>query len=329
MPSIFLTNSTGKTRVIPLAARVGTTLTLGRSEECDIALPEEAHLSRTHCILTIEKSGKVFIQDNNSVNGIYYNARRITAEHMVPGYEYMLGRCVLMLIPDELPAQPAPEENTDSEFFPSEVEVSIPHPSSKDAPSKDAHAKQAPAKKAASGKGGVVLKRRSSPKKKGAAVHRRPGASGAVIGLPSNFALSLRLLNTAPVLNTGTELHFALRAEKDCYVYLMQYDCVGAPTLLVPGVAGEDTRLFADTEVQFPRAFNNEYTLIVEPPCGDEIVIALACTENCHFDKIWQKLCAETPPGSLPGELELQAIGKYHNPKAQWASCLLKLHTVT
>ena len=324
MPSIFLTDSTGKTRVIPLAARGGTSLTLGRAEECDIALPEEAHLSRTHCILTIEKSGKVFIQDNNSVNGIYYNARRITAEHMVPGYEYMLGRCVLMLIPDEHPAQPTPEENTDSEKQSADVEVTIPTPTAQESATK-----QAPAKKAASSKGGVVLKRKFSPRKKGAVVHRRPGASGAVIGLPSNFALSLRLLNTSPVLNTGTELHFALRAEKDCYVYLMQYDCMGTPTLLVPGVAGEDTRLFADTEVQFPRAFNNEYTLIVEPPCGEELVIALACTEKCHFDKIWQKLRATSPSGSLPGELELQAIDKYHNTKAQWASCILKLHTIT
>lgn len=329
MPSFFLTDSTGKTRVIPLAVRAGVSLSLGRSEECDIALPEEAHLSRTHCILTIEKDGKVLIQDNNSVNGIYYNARRITAEHMVPGYEYMLGRCVLMLIPDEQPVQPEPDENTVventiNEKLPDEVKVTIPRPTTKQPTTK-----QTPSKGATSGKGGVVLKRKSSPRKKGATVHRRPGASGAIIGLPSNFSLSLRLLNTSPVLNTGTELHFALRAEKECYVYLMQYDCMGTPTLLVPGVDGESTRLFAETEIQFPRAFNNEYNLIVEPPCGDEIVIAIACTENCHLDKIWQKLRASMPPGTIPGELERQAIDKYYSTKAEWASCILRLHTVT
>lgn len=324
MPSIFLTDSTGMTRVIPLATRAGTSLTLGRSEECDIALPSEAHLSRTHCILTIEKEGKVLIQDNNSVNGIYYNGRRITTEHMVPGYEYSLGRCVLMLIPDEQSAQPTPEEIPVAEKLQDEIEVTIPRPAPKQPTTK-----QAPPKEAPSGKSGVILKRRSSPRKKGATVHRRPGTSGAVLGLPSNFALSLRLLNTDSILNTGTELHFALRAEKNCYVYLVQYDCMGTPTLLVPGVAGENTRLFANTEVQFPRAFNNEYNLVVEPPCGDEIVIALACTEDCHLDKIWQKLCASTPQGYLPGELERQAIEKYHSTKAQWASCILKLHTVT
>lgn len=63
MPSFFLTDSTGKTRVIPLAVRAGSSLSLGRSEECDIALPDEVHLSRTHCILTIEKDGKVLIKD--------------------------------------------------------------------------------------------------------------------------------------------------------------------------------------------------------------------------------------------------------------------------
>lgn len=320
MPSFFLTDSTGKTRVIPLAVRAGSSLSLGRSEECDIALPDEVHLSRTHCILTIEKDGKVLIKDNNSVNGIYYNARRITAEHMVPGYEYMLGRCVLILIPDENTVD-APLVD---EKLPNEVKVTIPRPTPK-----QPTPKQTPTKGTASGKGSVVLKRKSSPRKKGAAVHRHPGASGASIGLPSNFSLSLRLLNTSPVLNTGTELHFALRAEKECYVYLMQYDCMGTPTLLVPGVAGENTRLFAETEMQFPRAFNNEYNLIVAPPCGDEIVIAIACTENCHFDKIWQKLRAAMPPSTIPGELERQAIDKYHSTKAEWASCILKLHTVT
>ncbi len=330
MPSIFVTDSTGKTRVIPLAARAGTAFSLGRTEECDIALPSEAHLSRTHCFLTVEKGGKVLIQDNNSVNGIYYNTRRITTEHLVPGYEYTLGRCRLILIPDE---HPVPEDTPD------EVKVTIPRPATAQPAAKQPAAKQpaakqpvtktAAAKETGAGRPSVTLKRKSSPRNKGATVHRQPGTSGAVLGLPTDFALNLRLLNTAPILNIGTELHFALRAEQNCYVYLMQYDCTGAPTLLVPGVAGENTRLFANTEVQFPRAFNNEYNLIVEPPCGDEIVIALACSEDCHLDKIWQKLLASASPGVLPGELERQAIAKYRKANTQWGSCILRLHTVT
>ena len=98
MPVILITDSSGnlsKYRLAPSEAPY----TLGRAEDCHIALPDEIHLSRVHCLLIASENG-VELRDNNSSNGVFDAGRRISCELMEPGKEYSIGNCVLCLRPE-------------------------------------------------------------------------------------------------------------------------------------------------------------------------------------------------------------------------------------
>ena len=277
MPVILITDSSGNIHKYRLESAPDTPYTLGRSAGCDISLPEEGHISRLHCYLTVV-GDTVNLQDNNSGNGIYDAEQRITSVQMVPGHEYCLANCSIVLRP-EPSAQPI-----------------IPKP-----------APQAPRRKKSAS--------------------RLCSTPGTELGLPCDFALQLRLLTPTHPLPVGTNLHFGVKADCACYVCLLQYDCTGTPTLLVPGCAGDDVRLFANTEAQFPRALHNEYNLVIEPPVGHEIVIALACTHNQPFEKTWRRVLSTHPAPLTPGELEQALIAACSGSKAQWSSAVLHLQT--
>lgn len=277
MPVILITDSSGNIHKYRLESAPDTPYTLGRSMSCDIALPEEAHISRLHCYLTVD-GDTVQLQDNNSGNGVYDGEERITSIQMVPGHEYRLANCSIVLRPEPTP-QPI-----------------IPKP-----------APQAPRRKKST--------------------QRLCSTPGAELGLPCDFALQLRLLTPTHPLPVGTNLHFGVKSDCACYVCLLQYDCTGTPTLLVPGCAGDDIKLFAGTEAQFPRALHNEYNLVVEPPVGREIVIALACTHNQPFEKIWRRVLSTHTSPLAPGELEQALMAACFGGKSQWSSAVLHLQT--
>lgn len=385
MFAILITDSTGQTHIHPISTQDGSTYTLGRSPECNIALPQEVHLSRTHCLFTVSQH-RLYLQDNNSSNGIYNGARRVTAEYMAPGREYQIGNCTLVLIHTTLPAEqeshpasndtvaeteppittPADDVVAPSPLpLPTEQPAPIPPAEQQDAPStateipidtmpaprtrrgrqlrchkvpprklpgvyKPEPKKKRPAPKAfrtAAGKSPgppapskqLRTRRNDSP-----AVQYAPAASGALWGLPADFEIELQLLNTTATLPIGTALRFAIRATEQSYAYLLHFDCQGTPTQLVPGIEGDDNRLFAGIEMQFPRACDNEYELVVEAPTGKETVIALACSENIPAHKLLEGL-GDT--SLRPTERVQQALSGKFNPGVRWASAVLAVAT--
>ncbi len=279
MPVILVTDSSGKLSKYRLEPSE-TPYTLGRSEDCHISLPDEAHLSRVHCLLTAGNNG-VELRDNNSSNGIFDNGRRISSEPMQPGKEYSLGNCILCLRPEKSVTAPAQQQNPNR-----------------------------------------THQRRSS-----AASSHPTSVPGSELGLPTDFGLELRLLTPRPPLSVGGELRFGVKADCAAYVCLVQYDCNGTATLLVPGCDDEDVRLHAGTEMQFPRAVNNEYLLVIEPPVGKELIIALACTAKLPFDKLWLKKLPQQNEGLTPGQLENELLSTLHTGKHRWASAVLHLQT--
>lgn len=298
MPSIIVTDSSGTSHQHRIPGEEGTCFSLGRSPECNISLPSEGHLSRTHCLLIVH-GDQLILEDNHSSNGTFEQQRRVTREPMLPGTVYTLGKCTLTLLPaataSPTPAPPQPKENRKSP---------APKPPRQHR---------------------VRLHQRSAPNQ--TTKRREAGSSGAELGLPVDFGLELRLLNTAAVLHPGTRLRFSLKSERDCYLYLVQYDCDNVPTLLVPGVEDEDNRLFAGRELQFPRPAGNEYELIVEPPVGREMVIALACTAPCRFERAWYKQLSRLSTPPPPGQTEKQIVRMFSNRKRYWSSSVLQFHT--
>ena len=83
--------------------------------DCEIALPEEIHLSRVHCILSIGE-GCALLTDNNSSNGIFEGDNRVQEILMLPGNQYRISNCKVML--EEFAEQV--EATSDTEYVPQE-----------------------------------------------------------------------------------------------------------------------------------------------------------------------------------------------------------------
>ncbi|MBQ9096507.1 MAG: FHA domain-containing protein, partial [Akkermansia sp.] len=96
MLSLTIINSDNICSSFPLEPTPGSVYRIGRSTDCEIALPEEIHLSRVHCILTVGE-GCALLTDNNSSNGIFEDDARVQEILMLPGKQYRAGNCKLML----------------------------------------------------------------------------------------------------------------------------------------------------------------------------------------------------------------------------------------
>ncbi|MBR1997642.1 MAG: FHA domain-containing protein, partial [Akkermansia sp.] len=96
MLSLTIINSDNICSSFPLEPTPGSVYRIGRSTDCEIALPEEIHLSRVHCLLTVGE-GCALLTDNNSSNGIFEDDARVQEILMLPGKQYRAGNCKLML----------------------------------------------------------------------------------------------------------------------------------------------------------------------------------------------------------------------------------------
>ncbi|MBQ4636987.1 MAG: DUF4384 domain-containing protein [Akkermansia sp.] len=418
MLSLTIINSDNICSSFPLEPTPGSVYRIGRSTDCEIALPEEIHLSRVHCILTVGE-GCALLTDNNSSNGIFEDDARVQEILMLPGKQYRAGNCKLMLeytadapaeeyqeptyqeeptpVYEEEPAtvyeEPAPayveepatvyEEPTPAyveepatvyeeptpqpiELEPEPVVELIPEPEEEPQPAPaippvPESAPPPPAKPrrkfvvppprkplvkrptprpfyTAAGKLNTEttvaapkeLKRRRSTN--GVKVRRAASTPADALGLPNDFDLSLRLLNTTETLEEGDLLRFSLIAEESCHVFLIQYDSTGNAVMLVPGVGGADNKLPAIQETQFPpTGADSPYELYVEPPFGTDTIIAVACTQPTDFLDIWKDCLAQADALTTPGDVEKKAIELCKEDEdasnALWSSALLYLKT--
>ncbi|MBR2125114.1 MAG: DUF4384 domain-containing protein [Akkermansia sp.] len=467
MLAIVITDSTGTPHYHPLPAETGRSYSIGRAENCDFSLPHEQTLSDVHCFLSVV-DGYVYLQDNNSTNGILAGTRPVSAEYMTTEREYVLGNCRLMLLPaDEATApqtvaqapvrkvaklkpkavssapapQPEPEqlpptyaeqqpiyeqpipqpqparrvaklkaktvtaaapptpayvqpayiepqpepiaEQTTEVYIepqpepiaeqpaevyiepqpepiaeqPAEVyiepqpepiaeqpaEVYIEpqpepiaeQPTGVDSPSES---QPSPAPTVTSGTEQTPRKKtgrkatRVHATKAGQAAARaiyepEEPRSGTLAELPRDFGLKVRLINDRNNLTVGTPLRFGFTADCNCHVYLLQYDSTGQAALLVPGEEDIAHKLFQNIETQFPSVSCKDYDLMVEEPVGHEVIIALACTVESNFAKVWQELVNSAAGQTAPGELELQAIAAAKAPNGAWASFVINIFT--
>lgn len=467
MLAIVITDSTGTPHYHPLPAETGRSYSIGRAENCDFSLPHEQTLSDVHCFLSVV-DGYVYLQDNNSTNGILAGTRPVSAEYMTTEREYILGGCRLMLLPaDEATApqtvaqapvrkvaklkpkavssapapQPAPEQPAPAYAEPQPVyEQPIPQPqparkvaklkaktvtaaapptpayvqpvyiepqpepiaeqptevyiepqpepiveqptevyiepqpepiveqptevytepqsepiveqpaevciepqpepiseqpTGADSPSEPQPApaptvtsdtEQAPRKK--TGRKATRMHATKAGQAAARAIYEpEEPRSGTLAELPRDFGLRVRLINDKNNLTVGTPLRFGFTADCNCHVYLLQYDSTGQAALLVPGEEDIAHKLFQNIETQFPSVSCKDYDLMVEEPVGHEVIIALACTVESNFAKVWQELVNSAAGQTAPGELELQAIAAAKAPNGAWASFVINIYT--
>lgn len=107
MYTLIIVNGDGEQVAFPLMCELGAELRIGRSDECEISLPDERHLSRVHCFLAYTEYGFV-LTDNNSSNGVYEDDERTQQIFMQADKEYRIGACRIRLSgsPEPLVAEP-------------------------------------------------------------------------------------------------------------------------------------------------------------------------------------------------------------------------------
>ena len=96
MQVLRVKDSQGVVSEFPLCLQEGESLSFGRSETCDISLPGEGTLSRTHCHIRCER-GRLYITDNASVNGIICNGVTVAEAQLRHGVDFVLGLCHLVV----------------------------------------------------------------------------------------------------------------------------------------------------------------------------------------------------------------------------------------
>ncbi len=219
-------------------------------------------------------------------------------------------------LPEQVYTEPAPEAVTET-----------PAPTSQPAPEATSNVKKS--------KGVPKTKSQTKNARIGMSASRaakkyapEPARTGALTSLPTDFGLKLRLANIAKELTVGTALRFALMAEQQCHIFLLQYDSEGSPGLLVPGEDGIASTLFRNVETQFPSISSKDYDLMVEPPVGRETIIALACEEPGNFEAVWKEITSKATGPLEPGAAELEAIAACKSSAQPWASAILHITTV-
>ncbi len=132
MICLTVTDSQGNCTQYPITEEENYHLTIGRSTECDIALPQDNHLSRLHCRVSYMQ-GMLILRDCGSSNGTYLNGKRIEKDVMLPGRVYTIGQTSITCT-DCAAAwqQPAPEPAAVEQ--PSEAPEPAPLPPKKQAP---------------------------------------------------------------------------------------------------------------------------------------------------------------------------------------------------
>ncbi len=326
MFSLVIINSNNEQVTFPLNGAIGSRYSVGRSEDCDIALPQEVHLSRIHCHITIETNGAL-LADNNSSNGIFENEERVNSINMQPGKEYGMGACRIML----QVAKPLPLNRNSEKKAAHSVRKFTPPPPRKAPVKRPTPRPFYTAAGTLNTETRPATPRKLKPAQKDRRGHitRTPSIPATEYGLPHDFDLIVTLQNTETPLQSGDLLRFSVQADKDCFVYLIQYDSENNAAMLLPGVGGAENKLTASQPISVPpTAKDSSYEIYVEEPYGKDTILAIACTERCKFEKNWS-ICLDFTDALLrrPGEVEQAAIKRCNCPGALWSAAVLCITT--
>lgn len=101
MPFLKVIKSTGEVSTCPLE---GKEILIGRSHECQILI-EEQLVSRKHAKIFCD-GDKYFVEDLNSVNGVYINGAKVKKQAIAPGDKILVGDSQIVYIDSEKDDQP-------------------------------------------------------------------------------------------------------------------------------------------------------------------------------------------------------------------------------
>jgi pSer/pThr/pTyr-binding forkhead associated (FHA) protein len=109
----ILKSTTHAAQPVTFRVAAGAAKTLGRSVRADFIV-DVAMVSRVHCRLIADESGRLVVEDLESTNGTFVNDRRITKAEIVVGDRLRVGRVELAV----LQATGNDESATETQEFP-------------------------------------------------------------------------------------------------------------------------------------------------------------------------------------------------------------------
>lgn len=395
---LIITDPLGNQQKFALTYSPGTQWMLGRAEDCDVVLANDANVSRHHAVLECRDSGW-YVCDNQSANGVLLGDTPVLAAPLREGRQFRIGHTVLEVaaaasaeaapepaaeeavveVAYEMPAAPAaadapvpplpaPAEEEEviavgyTELPPAAPEppplevVALPqrnrpkHLPKGEKPqprafrraggTKAAPQKEKPAARAVRRAGGAAAARQPARKLRSLEEVEPPvGVPAAELGLPCDFELQFFLAEPRHAVTDGSVLRFGLAAAADCCVFLVQHDCMGNVSLLVPGRADGRALLRAGHVTALPpKGLLADDELVAGAPYGTDTVVAVACSAaDCPFGTLLAaalKTPAEADASAwdgTPGAVERRVLEQCRqamaDSPAHWSCAVLRIQT--
>ncbi len=98
--------------------------------------------------------------------------------------------------------------------------------------------------------------------------------------IPTQFGLSLQTVDMRTQFREGETIVFAVTAEKDCHLLLVDHMSDGSTVLLYPNRYNPDSFVRKGQQVLIPSPADAAFKLIVTPPFGDDRIEAIASTKK-------------------------------------------------
>lgn len=88
-------------------ARTGQPIIIGRASDCDVVLDRVGTVTRHHCELTVDKTGKLTLRDLGHSGGTYIGSQRIgSPSTLTPGDRVQMGRVAFWVTAEPLAVHP-------------------------------------------------------------------------------------------------------------------------------------------------------------------------------------------------------------------------------
>lgn len=381
---IIITDPLGNQQKFALTDSPGTQWMLGRAEDCDVVLANDANISRYHAVLECRDNGW-YVCDNHSANGVLLGETPVLAAPLREGRQFRIGTTVLAVEPSLPPTPPEPVEAEVAVGYdppaaaapnpPAEAEgekviavgyTPLPDVAAAEPPplqavplpqrgavrhlpkgkkpqprafrrsggTKAAEQKEKPAARAVRLAGGAAKQVAPVRKLRAVEVVETPeGVPAAGLGLPYDFELQFFLAEPRHAVTDGSVLRFGLAAAVDAVVFLVQHDCMGNVSLLVPGRADGKAVLRAGRVTALPpKGLLADDELVAGPPFGLDTVVAVACSAAaCPFGTLLAAALQQADADGAPGAVERQVLEQCRSVMADspayWSCSVLSLQT--
>jgi hypothetical protein len=144
-----------------------------------------------------------------------------------------------------------------------------------------------------------------------------------------NPAFQVSLTPAKKINLIGDTAEFTIKADQDCYIFMIDVDGLGVPTLISPTLKLQDNLIHANQEIKkrFPAS----------PPAGKETIILLATQNEALAKKLKAALFADMAPEPPPNQPKSRRIGVEVQadldnlqklPLSEWTTTIMDVQTL-